>query len=50
MEKYPYFSVMTNLTVLKKDDFRAVNKGAFREYCPLGWIMPAFKDSGQHLP
>lgn len=36
----------TNLKIFKKDNFRAVDKGAFRDYHPLGWLVPAFKDPG----
>ena len=43
---YPYFSMMTNFKIFKKDNFRAVDKGAFRDYRPLGWSVPAFKDPG----
>lgn len=45
IEKYP-FSMTTNLKIFKKDNFRAVDKGAFRDYRPLEWLVPAFKDPG----
>lgn len=37
---------MTNFKIFKKDNFRAVDKGAFRDYRPLRWSVPAFKDPG----
>lgn len=30
-----YFSIMTNHKVFRTDDFRAVDKGAFKRHCPL---------------
>ena len=38
--------MMTNLKIFKKDNLRAVDKGTFRDYHPLGRLVPAFKDPG----